>query len=185
MLGQDGTQDGQGSSRRVWIMALLFGGISVAWTYGFEQIPDLPLWPAFIASATVFAAGGGPSGLGRGLAANLVGAIYAWLTLWVVAAWLGGGTLALSLVVGAAMLVASLHPLVPGLRFTPGAFLGYASLFSVHAAGASLIVAGLTGELMATAASMTIGALIGAGVDLATGGLAGPVSPSGSDPESV
>lgn len=164
-------------------MALLFGGISVAWTYGFEQLPDLPLWPAFIASATVFAAGGGSQGLGRGLASNLVGAIYAWLTLWVVSAWVGGGTLALSLVVGVAMLVASLHPFVPGLGFTPGAFLGYASLFSVHAAGASMVVAGFGGELVATAASMTIGALIGFGVDHATGRLVGPPSPPGSGPD--
>jgi len=43
---------------------------------------------------------------------------------------LGGGAVALSVVVGAFMFLASLHEFVPLLSFTPGAFFGYATMFS-------------------------------------------------------
>lgn len=144
------------------ILALLFGLASVPWTYAFVAILEIPLWPSFIASATFFAAGGDPPGLGRGLASLTAGAAYGAATLAIVAATLGG-PVALSVVVGVAMLLASLHAYVPGLDFTPGGFFGYATLFSVHAAGATgLGLVGLAGELAVTLVSMAIGAGIGA-----------------------
>jgi hypothetical protein len=64
------------------------------------------------------------------------------------------------------MLLASLHEFVPLLSFTPGGFFGYATLFSVHAAGASAFgLTGLGGETVAAVASMLIGAAIGVGTE--------------------
>lgn len=141
-------------------MALVFGLLAVAWTYGFEQVGGLPLWPSFVASASLFAAGGGPRGFVQSLAGNVLGGFYAALTLAIVAG-LGGGVVELSLVVGGFMLLASLHALVGALAFTPAAFFGYAAVFGVHASGTSLALAGTGGELVATLASMAIGAALG------------------------
>jgi hypothetical protein len=79
---------------------------------------------------------------------------------------LGGGPVVLSLTVGAFMFLASLHEFVPLLSFTPGGFFGYATMFSVHAAGATAFgVSGLAGETLAALASMLIGAAIGLGTE--------------------
>ena len=91
----------------VWALAAVFGLASVSWTYAFVGPLDVPLWPAFIASATFFAAGGGLQGLANGYASNLAGIVYAALTLAIVDGLLGGGLLALSVVVGAFMLLAA------------------------------------------------------------------------------
>lgn len=109
---------------------------------------------------SLFAAGGGARGFGASWAGNALGAVYAAATLAIVAAT-GAGVLGLSVIVGAFMLLASLHALVPGLAFTPAAFLGYASMFGVHAGDDALIVAGTQGELVATLVAMTIGAGLG------------------------
>ena len=144
----------------VWSLALVFGLASVPWTYAFVT-GGIPLWPSFIASASFYAAGGGLVGLKRGYASNVTGILYGAATLAVVT-WVGGGPLALSVVVGAFMLLASLHEFVPPLSFTPGAFFGYATLFSVHAAEATAFgVPGLTGETLAAVVSMLLGACIG------------------------
>lgn len=148
---------GPGGPERVYAMATAFGLLSVPWTLGFEQVAGLPLWPSFIASASVFAAGGGPRGLAGSLANNALGALYAAATLMLVAA-LGAGALGLSLAVGAGMFLASLHALVGPLSFTPAVFLGYAALFGVDAGGYQLGLAGVGGELVATLAAMAIGA---------------------------
>lgn len=148
-------------------MAVAFGLLSIPWTFGFEQVAGLPLWPSFLASASVFAAGGGSSGLARSLSNNALGAGYAAATLLLVVA-IGAGPLGLSLAVGAGMFLASLHALVPGLSFTPAAFLGYAALFGVHAGGFTLALTGTAGELVAAVAAMAIGA----GLALVAEGLA-------------
>lgn len=142
-------------------LAVVFGAASVPWTYAFVAGLHIPLWPSFIASASFYAAGGGLDGLIRGYASNLAGILYAAATLVIVAA-LGGGPLALSLVVGAFMLLASLHAVVPLLSFTPGGFFGYATMFGVDAAGATAFgVTGLPGETLAAVAAMLLGACIG------------------------
>lgn len=153
--------------RRTLVLAVLFGAASVPWTYGFELAPSLPLWPSFIASAAVFAAGGGWSGLRDALVGLTLGATYAAATLWI-AGGAGAGVLALSIAVGAFMFVASLHEAVPWTGYGPAAFLGFAAMFSVTAAGIGLGGAGLLPELTATLGSMAIGALIGRGVEWAT-----------------
>ncbi|PSG97042.1 DUF1097 domain-containing protein [Thermoplasmatales archaeon SW_10_69_26] len=145
---------------RALALAVVFGLLSVPWTFGFELVPGLPLWPAFVASASVFAAGGGADGFARSLTNNALGAGYAAATLLVVA-WAGAGIGGLSLAVGAFMFLASLHALVDALSFTPAVFLGYASLFGVDAGIYGLVWAGLAGTLTAALAAMAIGAGLG------------------------
>ena len=103
-----------------WALAIVFGLASIPWTYAFVAGLSLPLWPSFIASATFYAAGGSIDGLKRGYASNAAGIAYAAATLVIVDAFLGGGVLALSVVVGVFMFLASLHEYVPLLSFTPG-----------------------------------------------------------------
>ncbi len=156
------------TDRSVWILAVVFGVASVAWTYGFEEVLRLPLWPSFIAAATYFAAGGRAQGFGLAVASTLSGVAYGAATLWVVELVAPGSLIALSVAVGVAMLVASLHPMVRGLSFGPGVFFGYAAMFSVDAAGSGFYgTSGLSGAALATGASMVIGALIGWGADTA------------------
>jgi len=144
-----------------WALAVVFGLASVPWTFAFVAELHIPLWPSFIASASFYAAGGGTEGLIRGYASNFAGIVYAVATLAVVDA-VGGGVLALSLVVGTFMFLASTHDFVPVLSFTPGAFFGYATMFSVNAASETAFgVTGLPGEALAAVVSMLLGALIG------------------------
>ncbi|WP_276271572.1 DUF1097 domain-containing protein [Haloarcula litorea] len=149
-----------------WALAVVFGLASVPWTYAFVAGLGLPLWPSFIASATFYAAGDGIDGLARGYASNATGIVYAALTLVVVDRLLGGGVVALSVVVGVFMFLASLHEFVPLLSFTPGGFFGYATMFSVHAAEATAVgLTGLAGETLAAVLSMFLGAVIGLTTD--------------------
>jgi len=151
---------------RTWALAVVFGLASVPWTYAFVAGLHIPLWPSFIASATFYAAGTGLDGLVRGYASNATGIVYAALTLAVVDGYLGGGVLALSVVVGAFMFLASLHGFVPLLSFTPGAFFGYATMFSVHEVEATAFgVGGLPGETLAAIVAMFVGAVIGLATD--------------------
>jgi len=79
----------------------------------------------------------------------------------------GSSVVALSLVVGAFMFFASLHEYVGLLSFTPG--VGYATMFSVHAAEAtSFGVTGLAGETLAAVASMFLGAAMGLTTEIAS-----------------
>lgn len=153
---------------QTWSLAVVFGLASIPWTYGFVAGLHIPLWPAFIASGTFYAVGEGTDGIDgldglvRGYASNFAGIGYAAVTLGLVNSYFGGGILALSLVVGAFMFLASLHDFVPLLSFTPGAFFGFATMFGVHAAEATAFgFIGLPGEVLAAIVSMFIGALIG------------------------
>ena len=155
-----------GGWNETWALAVVFGLASVPWTYAFVAGLYIPLWPSFIASATYYAAGDGLDGLARGYASNFAGIVYAAATLAIVDGYLGGGAIALSVVVGVFMFLASLHEFVPVLSFTPGGFFGYATLFSVHAAEATALgVAGLPGETLAAVLSMFLGAVIGLATD--------------------
>lgn len=150
-----------------WSLAVVFGLASVPWTYAFVAGLHIPLWPSFIASATFYATDEtGFDALTKGYASNLAGIVYATATLAVVNVVLGGGVIALSVVVGVFMFLASLHEFIPLLSFTPGGFFGYATLFSVHAADATAFgISGLPGETLAAVLSMLIGAAIGLTTD--------------------
>lgn len=156
-----------------WSLAVVFGLTSILWTYTFVAELHLPLWPSFIASASFYAAGGGLQGLKRGYASNFAGIVYATATIGVVNTYFGGGDVALSVVVGAFMFLASLHEYVSPLSFTPGGFFGYATMFGVHAAETTTFgVGGLFGETLAAVASMFIGAAIGIVTERVSGVLA-------------
>lgn len=158
--------DRLGEWNRGWSLAIVFGLASIPWTYAFVASLHIPLWPAFIASATFYAAGSGVSGLARGYASNFVGIVYGALTLFIVNTYLGGNVVAFSVIVGVFMFLASLHEFVSLLSFTPGGFFGYATLFSVHAAGATAFgLSGLLGETVAAVVTMFIGACIGVATD--------------------
>mgnify|MGYP002338717889 CR=1 FL=1 len=146
-------------------LAVVFGVASVPWTYAFV-VGGVPLWPSFISSASYYASDGGTEGLAVSYLNNFAGILYAAATLAVVDAYLGGGVLALSLVVGIFMFAASLHDAVVG--FAPAVFLGYATMFSVHAAEAPLFLSGVAGETVASVGSMFVGAAIGVGTDIAS-----------------
>lgn len=164
--------DRPGEWNETWALAVAFGLASVPWTYTFVAGLHLPLWPSFVASASFFAAGGGLRGLVRSYLGNLAGILYAVATIAVVAA-VGGGPVALSLVVGAFMLLASLHALVPGLDFAPAAFFGYATAFGVHSAGATAFgLTGPAGEGTAAVVAMLLGAAIGLSIERIAGWLA-------------
>ena len=155
-----------GEWNKGWSLAVVFGLASIPWTYGFVAGLQIPLWPSFIASATFYAAGSGLAALKKAYTSNFSGIIYAAATLLIVETFFDGGVLALSVVVGAFMLIASLHEFVPLLSFTPGAFFGYATMFSVNAAEATAFgVTGLPGETLAAVVSMLIGAVIGLATD--------------------
>jgi len=148
-------------------LAAVFGAVSVPWTYAFVA-GAVPLWPSFVASAAVFAAGGGTDGLARSVPALLVGVVYAAATLAIVDAF-GGGTALLAVVVGAFMLLASLHAAIEALSFTPATFLGYASLFGVHAVEGTVFgLRGLAGVTVATVLALVVGAHVGWAADLAS-----------------
>lgn len=157
-----------------WALAVVFGLASVPWTFGFVT-GSVPLWPAFIASATYYAAGSGVDGFVRGYASNAAGIAYGAATLALVDGVFGGNVIALSLVVGLAMFLASLHAIVRPLSFIPGGFFGYATLFSVHAAGSTVMgVPGLAGQTLAALLSMFIGAAIGLMTDEASSVISTP-----------
>ena len=152
-----------------WALALAFGLASVPWTYAFVAGLHLPLWPSFVASASFFAAGGGLDGLVRGYFGNLAGIGYAVATILVTGA-VGGGPVALSFVVGAFMLLASLHAFVAGLHLPLWpSFVASASFF---AAGGGLdgLVRGYFGNLAgigyAVATILVTGAVGGGPVTL-------------------
>ena len=159
MTERNSNDDAPTSRERTLVLAVAFGVASVPWTYAFVA-GNVPLWPSFVAAATFYAVGGGTDGFRRGTASNLVGVLYATATLAIVAG-VGGGPLVLAAVVGAFMFLASLHARLPPLSFTPGGFLGYATLFGVHAGGSSIVTGGLAGEAVVTGGAMVIGAVIG------------------------
>lgn len=104
-------------------LAVVFGLVSIPWTYAFVAELSLPLWPSFVAAATFYAAGGGPEGWATGLAGNLAGLLYPALTIGLVEGMLGGGVLALSLVVGGFHVSREPPSVCPAARFRAGRFL--------------------------------------------------------------
>ncbi len=166
--GEQSTTPDPTEWNETWSLAVVFGLASVPWTYGFVAGLQIPLWPSFVASATFYAVDDpGLAGLQKGYASNLSGIAYAAVTLLLVNRVLGGGDVALSVIVGLFMFAASLHDFVPLLSFTPGAFFGYATMFSVHATEATAFgVAGLAGQTLAAGVAMLIGAVVGVTTDV-------------------
>ena len=149
------------------IKPLLGIGISVgvlagAWTYASVELTWIT-WVAFVAWACFFAAGGGTTGLAKGLAANLAGVFWGW----VIAQGLdtvSASTLALALMVTVVGFVLCVEAALPLLSFIPGGFAGTAVFFGTGFDTGGVVIAIVAGALLGIV-SERLGAAIQAAID--------------------
>lgn len=149
------------------IKPLLGIGISVGvlagvWTYASVELTWIT-WVAFVAWACFFAAGGGTTGLAKGLAANLAGVFWGW----VISQGLdnvSGSTLALALMVTVVGFVLCVEAALPLLSFIPGGFAGTAVFFGTGFDLVGVLVAVVAGALLGIV-SERLGAAIQSTVD--------------------
>ena len=149
------------------IKPLLGIGISVgvlagAWTYASVELTWIT-WVAFVAWACFFAAGGGTTGLAKGLAANLAGVFWGW----VIAQGLdsvSASTLSLALMVTVVGFVLCVEAALPLLSFIPGGFAGTAVFFGTGFDTGGVVIAIVAGALLGIV-SERLGAAIQAAID--------------------
>lgn len=149
------------------IKPLLGIGISVgvlagAWTFVSVELA-LITWVAFVAWACFFAAGGGTSGLAKGLAANVAGVFWGW----VISQGLenvSGSTLALALMVTVVGFILCIEAALPLLSFIPGGFAGTAVFFGTGFDLVGVLVAVVAGALLGIV-SEKLGAAIQSAID--------------------
>lgn len=147
--------------------SLLGIGISVGvlaglWTYTSVEL-TLITWVAFVAWACFFAAGGGTTGLVKGLAANVAGVFWGWMIsqgLETVSA----STLALALMVTVVGFILCVEAALPVLSFIPGGFAGTAVFFGTAFDLTGVLVAIVAGALLGIV-SEKLGAQIQSAVD--------------------
>lgn len=162
------------------VKPLLGIGISVGvlagiWTYASVEL-TLITWVAFVAWACFFAAGGGTTGLAKGLAANVAGVFWGW----VISQGLenvSASTLALALMVTVVGFVLCIEAALPLLSFIPGGFAGTAVFFGTAFDTVGVLVAIVAGALLGIV-SEKLGALIQARID----GSARPVTVPDTSP---
>jgi hypothetical protein len=146
---------------------LLGIGISVGvlagvWTYASVEL-TLITWVAFVAWACFFAAGGGTTGLARGLAANVAGVFWGW----VISQGLdtvSGSTIALALMVTVVGFVLCVEAALPLLSFIPGGFAGTAVFFGSGFDLGGVLLAVVAGALLGIV-SERLGVAIQSAVD--------------------
>lgn len=149
------------------IKPLLGIGISVgvlagAWTYASVELA-LVTWVAFVAWACFFAAGGGTTGLAKGLAANLAGIFWGW----VISQGLdtvSSSTIALALMVTVVGFVLCVEAALPLLSFIPGGFAGTAVFFGTGFDLGGVLVAVVAGAVLGIV-SERLGAVIQSSID--------------------
>jgi hypothetical protein len=147
--------------------ALLGIGISVgvlagAWTYVSVELA-LVTWVAFVAWACFFAAGGGTSGLAKGLAANVAGVLWGW----VISQGLehvSASTLALAVMVTLVGFVLCVEAALPLLSFIPGGFAGTAVFFGTGFDTGGALLAIVAGAVLGIV-SERLGAVIQSAVE--------------------
>lgn len=132
--------------------SLLGIGISVGvlagiWTYASVELA-LVTWVAFVAWACFFAAGGGTTGLAKGLAANVAGVFWGWMISQGLE-HVSASTLALALMVTVVGFILCVEAALPLLSFIPGGFAGTAVFFGT--------AFDLTGVLVAIVAGAVLG----------------------------
>ena len=133
------------------IKPLLGIGISVGvlaglWTYVSVEL-TLVTWVAFIAWACFFAAGGGTTGLAKGLAANVAGVFWGW----VISQGLdhvSSTTLALAVMVTVVGFVLCIEAALPLLSFIPGGFAGTAIFFGTGFDLSGALIAIVSGAVL-------------------------------------
>ena len=149
------------------IKALLGIGVSVGvlagiWTYASVEL-TLITWIAFVAWACFFAAGGGTTGLAKGLAANLAGVFWGWVIsqgLETVSA----STLALAIMVTIVGFILCIEAALPLLSFIPGGFAGTAVFFGSGFDLSGALIAIVAGALLGII-SEKLGSMIQSAVD--------------------
>lgn len=149
------------------IKPLLGIGISVGvlagvWTYASVEL-TLITWVAFIAWACFFAAGGGPAGLAKGLAANVAGVLWGWV-IGLGLDHVTGSTLGLAVMVTIVGFILCVEAAVPLLSFIPGGFAGTAIYFGTGFDLSGALIAVVAGALLGII-SERLGAQIQAGID--------------------
>lgn len=138
------------------------GALAGLWTYVSVEL-TLITWVAFIAWACFFAAGGGTSGLAKGLAANLAGVFWGWAISQGLE-HLSGSSLALALMVTVVGFVLCVEAAFPLLSFIPGGFAGTAVFFGTGFDLTGVLIAVVAGALLGIA-SERLGGRIQAAVD--------------------
>ena len=149
------------------IKPLLGIGISVGvlagvWTYASVELTWIT-WVAFVAWACFFAAGGGTTGLAKGLAANLAGVFWGWVISQGLES-VSASTLSLALMVTVVGFVLCVEAALPLLSFIPGGFAGTAVFFGTGFDLGGVLVAVVAGALLGIV-SERLGAAIQAAID--------------------
>lgn len=149
------------------IKALLGIGISVGvlagiWTYASVEL-TLITWIAFIAWACFFAAGGGTTGLAKGLAANVAGVFWGWVISQGLET-ISASTLALAVMVTIVGFILCIEAALPLLSFIPGGFAGTAVFFGSGFDLTGALIAVVAGALLGIV-SEKLGAMIQSAVD--------------------
>lgn len=144
------------------VKPLLGIGISVGvlagiWTYASVELA-LITWVAFVAWACFFAAGGGTTGLAKGLAANVAGVFWGW----VISQGLenvSASTIALALMVTVVGFILCIEAALPLLSFIPGGFAGTAVFFGTSFDLVGVLIAIVAGAVLGII-SEKLGAMI-------------------------
>jgi hypothetical protein len=127
-------------------IGLSVGVLAGVWTYVSVELA-LVTWVAFVAWACFFAAGGGTTGLAKGLSANLAGVFWGWV-ISLGLTHLSGSTLALALMVTAVGFILCVEAAWPLLSFIPGGFAGTAVFFGTSFDLSGTVVAIVAGALL-------------------------------------
>jgi hypothetical protein len=143
----------------------ILGGIAT-WVF-LAFLPHYLIWAAFIGWACYFATGGNTDALKKTIACNIFGALCAWVAAVLLLSAPAGAPMA-GLIVGATVLVLCLAAHIKALDSIPASVYGYASVFAfllgnpgTNLTKESLMSASPANALIAVAASMLIGALLG------------------------
>jgi hypothetical protein len=149
------------------IKPLLGIGISVGvlagiWTFASVEL-TLITWVAFVAWACFFAAGGGTTGLAKGLAANVAGVFWGWMISQGLEN-VSASTLALALMVTVVGFILCVEAALPLLSFIPGGFAGTAVFFGTGFDLGGVLVAIVAGAVLGIV-SEKLGGMIQAAVD--------------------
>ena len=138
------------------------GVLAGVWTFASVELAWIT-WVAFVARACFFAAGGGTSGLAKGLAANLAGVFWGWAISQGLEN-VGGSTLALALMVTVVGFVLCVEAALPLLSFIPGGFAGTAVFFGTGFDLGGVLVAVVAGALLGIV-SEKLGAMLQSAID--------------------
>ncbi len=143
-------------------IAISVGVLAGVWTYASVEL-TLITWVAFVAWACFFAAGGGTTGLAKGLAANVAGVFWGWAISQGLEN-ISASTLALALMVTVVGFILCVEAALPLLSFIPGGFAGTAVFFGTGFDLSGVLIAVVAGAVLGIV-SERLGALIQSSID--------------------